>query len=115
MEQVINTVLTKGTGVKANLEIKVFGGGNINSGMVDVGAKNIEFVREFLSAEGYKIAGEDLGGTFARRILFMPQTGRILIKRLDSSDGARIVRDEMAFAGKQKAAPAPASDDIELF
>ena len=31
MEQLINKVLTRGTGKKANLEIKVFGGGKINS------------------------------------------------------------------------------------
>jgi len=115
MEQVINTVLTKGSGSKTNLEIKVFGGGNINSGLNDVGSKNIEFVREFLSAEGYSVAGEDLGGTFARRVLFNPQSGRIMIKRLTNSDGVRIVRDELAFAGHQKQAPAPAADDIELF
>lgn len=114
MEQVINKVLSKGTGNKANLEIKVFGGGNINAGLVDVGAKNIEFVREFLNAEGYRIAGEDVGGTFARRVLFKPQSGRIFIKRLDSTDGANIVRQELAFAGKT-ATPAPAADDIELF
>src|SRR3569623_1202268 len=49
MEQLINKVLSRGTGQKANLEIKVFGGGLINSALTDVGAKNIEFVHEFLA------------------------------------------------------------------
>lgn len=115
MEQLINTVLTKGTGNKKNLEIKVFGGGNINSGLNDVGSKNITFVKDFLSAEGYMLAGEDMGGTFARRVLFKPASGRIMIKRLDSSDGARVVRDELAFSGRLQVAPKPADDDIELF
>ena len=47
--QLINKVLTRGSGRKANLEIKVFGGGLINSALTDVGAKNIEFVRQFLA------------------------------------------------------------------
>src|SRR6185437_14540979 len=68
MEQLINSVLSRGTGSKANLEIKVFGGGLINAGLTDIGAKNIEFVREFLANEGYRMAGEDLGGAFARRV-----------------------------------------------
>ncbi len=114
MEQLINRVLSKGTGNKANLEIKVFGGGNINASLNDVGAKNIEFVREFLVAEGYRIAGEDLGGTYARRVLYKPLSGRVFVKRLDSMAGARIVREELELAGRQKAAPVPA-DDIELF
>ncbi len=114
MEQLINMVLSKGTGRKANLEIKVFGGGKINSALDDVGAKNAAFVRDFLAAEGYEIAGSDLGGTFARRVLFKPESGRVFVKRLDSMAGQNVAREEIAFAGKQKVA-APAVDDIELF
>ncbi len=53
MEQLINKVLSQGSGQEANLEIQVFGGGKINSALyADVGAKNIEFVRQFLADEG---------------------------------------------------------------
>lgn len=114
MEQLINSVLSQGSGDKSNLEIKVFGGGNINSALNDVGSKNIEFVRTFLRAEGYRMAGEDMGGTFARRVMFKPKSGRIIVKRLDSSTGANVVRDEIAFAGR-KPVVAPVEDDIELF
>lgn len=114
MEQLINTVLSRGTGKKSNLEIKVFGGGNINSSLNDVGAKNIEFVRDFLANEGYRAVAEDLGGTFARRVLFKPHSGRAFVKRLDSSENAVIARDEMATARTRAVAPLPA-DDIELF
>ncbi|HEY8596726.1 MAG TPA: hypothetical protein VIL84_15950 [Devosiaceae bacterium] len=113
MERLINTVLSRGTGVKTNLEIKVFGGGNINSAMNDVGAKNIAFVRAFLENEGYAIAGADLGGTFARRVLFKPTSGRAFVKRLDSTTGASILREELAIARRDVVASAPA--DIELF
>lgn len=114
MEQLINTVLSRGTGKKSNLEIKVFGGGNINSSLNDVGAKNIEFVREFLANEGYRLSSEDLGGTYARRVLFKPHSGRAFVKRLDSSENATIAREELVNARHRAVAPPPA-DDIELF
>ncbi len=116
MEQLINSVLSRGTGKKGNLEIKVFGGGKINAALDDVGAKNIEFVREFLSNEGYQLAGEDLGGMFARRVMFKPASGRAFVKRLDNTVNASIAREELAVAASRRvAAPKPAADDIELF
>jgi len=114
MEQLINKVLSMGTGKKANLEIKVFGGGKINSALDDVGAKNIEFVRQFLADEGYVAAGEDLGGSYARRVLFKPHSGRAFIKRLDSDVGANVANEELALARRRIIVPVPA-DDIELF
>lgn len=113
MEQLINMVLSRGTGRKSNLEFKIFGGGNIHAGMIDVGQKNIEFVREFLRNENYLIASEDLGGSFARRVMYQPTTGRALVKRLDSRDSAHLVRDELAIAKRQIIKPVEA--DIELF
>ena len=114
MEQLINKVLTRGTGKKANLEIKVFGGGKINSALDDVGRKNIEFVRQFLLDEGYVATSEDLGGTYARRVLFKPYSGRAFVKRLDSEIGDNVAREEAAIAKRRIVLPAPA-DDIELF
>jgi len=113
MEQLINSVLSKGTGRKGNLVIKVFGGGNINSLQTDVGMRNVEFVRNFLLGEGYEIASEDLGGNFARRIMFKPASGRVFVKRLDSDAGKTVGREELAIA-KQRVI-APPVDDIELF
>lgn len=113
MEQLINLVLTRGTGRKGNLEFKVFGGGNIHAGMNDVGLKNIEFIREFLRNENYIISSEDLGGSYARRVMFQPVTGRAFVKRLESADNARLVREELAIAKRQVIKPV--ADDIELF
>lgn len=113
MEELINQVLSKGTGRKGNLSIKVFGGGNINSKMTDIGAANATFVRNFLKDEGYSIAGEDLGGNFARRVMFHPESGRIFIKRLDADIGETVARGEIATA-RAKPVETP-DDDIELF
>lgn len=113
MEQLINMILTRGSGRKSNLEFKIFGGGNIHAGMNDVGQKNIEFIREFLHNENYVISSEDLGGNFARRVMFQPATGRALVKRLDSRDSAHLVKDELVIAKRQIIKPV--TDDIELF
>ncbi|MBJ7578618.1 MULTISPECIES: chemotaxis protein CheD [unclassified Devosia] len=114
MEQLINKVLSAGTGYKPNLEIKVFGGGKIATTLDDVGAKNIEFIRSFLHDEGYITTSEDLGGSYARRVLFKPHSGRAFVKRLDADVGANVAREELAIARRRVVVPAPAVD-IELF
>jgi chemotaxis protein CheD len=115
MEQLINKVLTRGTGRKASLEIKIFGGGLINAALTDVGAKNIEFVREFLENEGYAVAGEDVGGSFARRVMFSPWSGRAFVKRLDSAAASNVAREELSIVGRRLAALRRHVSDIELF
>jgi chemotaxis protein CheD len=112
MEQLVNKVLTRGSGRKSNLEIKVFGGGLISGALADIGAKNIEFVREFLLEEGYAVVKEDVGGTFARRVMFKPHSGRAFVKRLEGIAVAAVVEEEMEVM-RHPILRAPA--DIELF
>jgi chemotaxis protein CheD len=114
MEQLINKVLSRGTGQKRNLEIKIFGGGLITAALTDIGAKNIEFVHEFLDNEGYAIASEDVGGKFARRVMFRPHSGRAFVKRLDGVAGASVAREELSLVGNRIVVK-PVGDDIELF
>jgi chemotaxis protein CheD len=114
MEQLINTVLSRGTGSKANLEIKVFGGGIISGAMGDVGAKNLNFVHEFLGNEGYSTVNEDVGGSFARRLLYKPVSGRAVVKRLDNHAGLTIAEQELITAN-MRAIKAKQDADIELF
>jgi chemotaxis protein CheD len=111
MEELINKVLTRGTGRKQNLEVKIFGGGLINSALVDIGRKNIEFVHEFLGNEGYVVAKEDVGGAFARRVMFKPYSGRAFVKRLDGMAGAEVAREELDVVRK----PVLRVAEIELF
>lgn len=115
MEQLINSVLSKGSGDKSNLEIKVFGGGAIAAKMPDIGAKNIAFVTKFLADEGYKISTQDMGGAWARRVMYKPHTGQAFVKRLDAQAEKSLADSEIALATKQVQAPKPAEDDIELF
>jgi chemotaxis protein CheD len=114
MEQLINMVLSLGTGRKKNLEIKVFGGGLINGSLADIGAKNIEFVREFLADEGYAVVKEDLGGSFARRVMFKPSSGRAFVKRLDSVTGAYVAHEEMEVV-RYRPTVRDSAGEVELF
>ncbi len=115
MEQLINKVLTHGTGRKTNLEIKIFGGGMINAALTDVGAKNIQFVHQFLDDEGYQVANEDVGGMFARRVMYKPYSGRAMVKRLDAAAANTVAKEELSIVSRRvRPQPAP-TDDIELF
>jgi chemotaxis protein CheD len=71
-------------------------------------------VHEFLAAEGYTAVSKDMGGNYARRVLFKPHSGRAFVKRLDSDSGANVAREEIALAKRRVVIPAPV-DDIELF
>lgn len=111
MEALINAVLARGTGDKRNLEFKLFGGGRISPGLQDVGAQNIAFVRGFLSEEGYRPVGEDLGGMAARRVLYSPASGKALVKHVAERGVAGLARAELALVARQPAA----AGEIELF
>ncbi len=96
----------------------MFGGGKINAALDDVGAKNIDFVRQFLADEGYMMAKEDMGGNYARRVMFKPASGRAFVKRLDNTANASIAKEELAVAATRRQAlvtKPPVEDDIELF
>ena len=71
MERLINDILKLG-GRREDLEIKLVGGGRVLADMTtDIGARNIEFVRQYVQDEGFKVVGEDLGDIYpAQRGLF---------------------------------------------
>jgi chemotaxis protein CheD len=114
MELLINRVLVAGTGRKTNLEFKLFGGSAVSAALGDVGARNVAFVRNFLADEGYAVFGEDLGGTCARRVLFKPGSGRVLVKRLDGSRSLAVAREE-AMAARRQPAAVTSGPAVELF
>ncbi len=111
MEQLVNAILKEG-GRRDRLELKAFGGGMVINSSSDVGGSNVRFVREYLQAEGYRILTEDLGGAYARKILFMPQEGRVLVKRLQQISD-RLRQEEASY--QEQLASEPVSGEIELF
>ena len=61
MELLVNGLLREGA-ARARLQAKLFGGGNMNSSLADIGARNGVFARGFLRNEGISLIGESLGG-----------------------------------------------------
>jgi chemotaxis protein CheD len=111
MEHLINDIMELG-GQRSNLEFKVIGGGKVLDIDLDVGARNAQFVRDYLKTEGFLITAEDLGGSFARKLYYSPATGKVRVKRLVSTV------NRLVFAREREAASTPAQAEfgsIELF
>jgi len=112
MEQMINDILRNG-GTRENLEFKIFGGGKVMKGMTDVGKRNILFVKEYIELEGFKLLAEDVGGQYPRKVMFLPKTGKVMIKKLYSKHNSTIeTRDESYYA---KISKQDVTGDVELF
>jgi len=112
MEHLINTILAHG-GIKANLEIKLFGGGRIISNMSDIGAQNIQFSFDYLRQEKMMIAASDVGGDCPRKVYYLPQTGRVRLKKLRSLHNNTIVERETRYM--KEIDNAPVAGDVDLF
>ena len=66
---------------KARIVAKIAGGAKMfevsgNSGLGNIGQRNIESVRMNLRREGIHIVSENVGGTVARTLSFFPATGQ---------------------------------------
>ena len=114
MESLINDLLKLGA-TRERLEIKVFGGGRVLSGVTDVGARNIAFVRSYLQLEGYRIVAEDLGGTTPRKVFYFPTTGRVKMRRLRPVENRIIGHHEQLYLASIGTTAAAAGGDVELF
>lgn len=112
MEHLINEIMRNG-GRRQNLEVKLFGGGRIISGMTDVGLANITFVRDYLDMEGLTVVAEDVGDIYPRMVMFFPATGIARVKRLRSLHNNVIVDEERRYVDSIK--KQPVSGEVELF
>jgi chemotaxis protein CheD len=112
MESLINDLLKLGA-ARERLEIKLFGGGKILATMTDVGGRNIEFIRNYMSLEGYRVAAEDLGGSQPRKVVYFPASGRARLRKLRPVENRIISHHEqlyLASLGRQTV-----GGDVELF
>lgn len=78
MEQLINDILRHG-GQRRRLEIKLFGGAAMTVGGASVGHQNATFVETYLREESMPIAASHLRGRHARRVLYEPLSGRVMM------------------------------------
>jgi chemotaxis protein CheD len=112
MEKLINELIKAGCS-RDRMEIKVFGGGNVTDMSNEVGTDNAEFVVRYLHAEGLRIAAQDLGGDYPRRIQYAPATGKVVRKFLGTVDKYSITREESEYASRLS--EKKTGGEIELF
>lgn len=84
MELLINAMIKIGAN-RSQLQAKVFGGSCMVKGLSSIGARNVEFVNEFLKAENIPMIGGDTGGDEGRRIQFWPHSGAARQKLLGAA------------------------------
>jgi len=116
MELLINRVMTIG-GQRPNLVAKVFGGAHVlpavspENGM---GARNSEFVLQFLQMEIISVVSRDLGGHDTRKIYFHTDSGEVFLKRIPSARYPNINFEERRLLELARR-KAEESGDVALF
>lgn len=113
MEFLINEILKRG-GKRENLEVKLFGGGQMMASMSDIGQMNIIFAYNYLAQEKLKIEASDIGDIYARKVLYFTDTGRVKIKRMVPDTNASVIKRESDYQRKVSK-PKPQNNDVELF
>ena len=85
---------------RERLRAKVFGGGAVLSNMttLNIGDRNADFVLRYLREQGIAVAAQDLRGPHARRVCFLPATGKAVVRKLRTQAGVvqMIQREEQA-------------------
>ncbi len=101
MERLINVIIANG-GIRSNLEIKVFGGGKVLNMATDIGAKNIDFVKQYIDKEGFTIETEDVGDMYPRKVQYFPLSGRVRVKKLYRLHNETVIKREADYVDTLK-------------
>jgi chemotaxis protein CheD len=115
MELLINELLKRGAS-RSTLEAKVFGGGQVVSGMhtMNIGQRNTEFVFDYLRTEHIPVISKDVLEIYPRKVCFFPASGKAMVKRLAPAHPEALVARDRA-AGQRVLPPASRAGSIDLF
>ena len=113
MEVLINDMIHLGAD-RRRMVAKVFGGARLLAGFerLDVGAKNSEFVLEFLRVEGIRVLARDLLDVCPRKVHFFVDSGKVQVKRLALSPSETVQRREREYLSRLDA---KSGGEIEIF
>lgn len=114
MEQLINGILKRG-GLRQRLEIKLFGAGKIYEGNIDVGARNTEWVLNYLKTEGFSVASSNLGDVFPRKVYYFTDSGRVLMKKIERIKNRTIYDRETEYQQHLRQEQEEQQSDVTLF
>lgn len=114
MEVLINQLLKLGAR-RANLEAKVFGGGNVLDGLTvaNVGQRNADFVLKFLRTEKIRVVAQDLVDIFPRKVYFFPHNSKVMVKKLRTMHNNTISQREKDYSSRLQRSDS--GGDVELF
>ena len=115
MELLINEMMKRGA-ARSSLEAKVFGGGQVISGMntMNVGERNTRFVMDYLKTERIPVVSKDVLDIYPRKVCFLPASGKAMVKRLLPGNPEALVAQDRAAV--QRAVPAATGGgSVDLF
>jgi chemotaxis protein CheD len=115
MELLINEMMKRGAS-RMTMEAKVFGGGQVVSGMtsMNVGERNTNFVMDYLKTERIPVVSKDVLDVYPRKVCFLPGSGKAMVKRLAPTNTDALLAQDRAAA--QKAVPASTGGgSVDLF
>ena len=115
MELLINEMMKRGAS-RMTMEAKVFGGGQVVSGMttMNVGERNTAFVMDYLKTERIPVVSKDVLDVYPRKVCFLPGSGKAMVKRLAPTNTDSLLAQDRAAA--QKAVPAATGGgSVDLF
>jgi len=114
MELLINELLKLGAR-RHFLEAKVFGGGNMLSGLTvqNIGERNAEFVLEYLRMEQIPVIAADLLDIYPRKVYFFPDSGLVKVRKIKTMHNSTIMDRESEYRLRIK--NLPRGGDVELF
>ena len=115
MELLINEMMKRGA-TRMTMEAKVFGGGQVVSGMttMNVGERNTNFVMDYLKTERIPIVSKDVLDVYPRKVCYLPGSGKAMVKRLAPTNTDALLAQDRAAA--QKAVPASTGGgSVDLF
>jgi len=115
MELLINEMMKRGA-TRMTMEAKVFGGGQVVSGMttMNVGERNTNFVMDYLKTERIPVVSKDVLDVYPRKVCYLPGSGKAMVKRLAPTNTDALMAQDRAAA--QKAVPASTGGgSVDLF
>lgn len=92
---------------RERLQAKVFGGGAVLANMttLNIGDRNADFVLRYLREQRIPVAAQDLRGPHARRVCFVPATGKASVRKLRAQNDVQLIQREEGELLRQIVAP----------
>jgi chemotaxis protein CheD len=90
---------------RGDIEVKIFGGADMfgvrsaDNRCKSVGMENVMVANAIIGKEGLQVAAFDTRGNQGRKILFLPHTGEVLLKRLRVTEALDSRQSNLIFDG----------------